>query len=211
MSWHAETADEAFWSGYWRDHVNASYYSGAERHDLKSDELGQILLSEMPRHGKHLEAGCGAGYWVAALRAAGYDVEGIEYSRELVERVNQVNPDLPVAYGDALTIDRPDESYASYLSFGVVEHRREGPEPFLKEAYRVLEPGGVLIITIPFLGPVRLMKARLGWYQARTPEEPFFQYGFTENGCAGIPGRLSAGFHKPYNSYRAAKRDMDWN
>jgi SAM-dependent methyltransferase len=196
MRWHAETADEAFWSTYWHDHVNAAYFKRAEQLDLAADEMGSILLAEMARDGKHLEAGCGAGYWVAALRAAGLDVEGIEYSRDLVALVNRVQPDLPVAYGDALAIDCPDDTYASYLSFGVVEHRQEGPEPFLAEAYRVLRPGGALLITVPHLGPVRRAKARLGSYEPAPPAQPFFQYGFTAAEFGGFVRQ--AGFDVAY-------------
>ena len=179
MRWHAEEADEAFWADYWESKVNAAYYRGAEALDLPADELGRPLLVEMSRAGRHLEAGCGAGYWVAALRAAGLNVEGIEYSRELVALVNRVYPRLPVCYGDALALDCADDTYASYLSFGVVEHRQAGPEPFLTEAYRVLQPGGKLIITVPYLGPLRRAKGRLGRYQSAPPRPPFFQYGFT--------------------------------
>ena len=71
MRWHAEEADEAFWADYWESKVNAAYYRQAEALDLAADELGGPLLAEMPRDGRHLEAGCGAGYWVAALRRAG--------------------------------------------------------------------------------------------------------------------------------------------
>ncbi|HRO22770.1 MAG TPA: class I SAM-dependent methyltransferase [Promineifilum sp.] len=186
MRWHAEQADEAFWAGYWRERVTPAYFRKAADADLSADEMGRVLLAEMPVEGRHLEAGCGAGYWVAALRAAGRDVEGIEYARDLVELVNEVCPELPVRYGDALAIDCPDNTYASYLSFGVVEHRQAGPEPFLAEAYRVLAPGGKLIITVPYLGPVRRLRARFGRYEATPPAPPFFQYGFRSGEFAGL-------------------------
>ena len=178
MRWHAEQADEAFWADYWRAKVTPAYFQNAFAADLTTDEMGHILLAEMPPRGRHLEAGCGAGYWVAALRGAGLDVEGIEYARDLVAQVNAVCPELPVRYGDALAIDCPDNTYASYLSFGVVEHRLDGPEPFLNEAYRVVQPGGKAIISVPFLGPVRRARARLGRYETDPPAPPFFQYGF---------------------------------
>jgi len=192
MRWHAEQADEAFWAEYWRERVNPAYFQKAAAANLMADELGRVLLAEMSPRGRHLEAGCGAGYWVAALRAAGRDVEGIEYARDLVERVNAVCPELPVRYGDALAIDCPDNTYASYLSFGVVEHRREGPEPFLSEAYRVLVPGGKAIVTVPYLGPVRRIRAQLGRYEETAPAPPFFQYGFAADEFAGLVA--AAGF-----------------
>jgi SAM-dependent methyltransferase len=181
MSWHAEEADEAFWTDYWQARVDAGYYEQAEQFDLTTDEMGQVLLAEMPRDGRHLEAGCGAGFWVAALRQAGLAVEGIEYAPNLVEIVNRVYPQLPVCYGDALAIDCPDGTYASYLSFGVVEHRVEGPEPFLAEAFRVVRPGGKMIISVPNLGWVRRTKAQLNRYGSSPPQKPFFQYAFSDD------------------------------
>jgi hypothetical protein len=52
-----------------------------------------------------------------------------------------------------------DGSLAGYLSFGVVEHFREGPFVVLTEAFRVLRPGGVAIITTPAPGYARRLKA----------------------------------------------------
>jgi SAM-dependent methyltransferase len=148
-----------------------------------------VLLAELDRGGVHLEAGCGAGFWVAALSAAGYRVEGIDSSAGLVEVVAAAAPELDVRHGDALAIDRPDGHYDSYLSFGVVEHRREGPEPFLAEAHRVLKPGGLLVVSVPHFGPLRRARARPG---TPPPGRPFYQYGFTLEELAGLA--TAAGF-----------------
>ena len=106
-------------------------------------------------------------------------IEGIEYARDLVNLVHAANPELPVRQGNVLHIDSPDDHYDTYLSIGVVEHRIEGPEPFLSEAYRVLKPGGKILISVPFLGPTRKLKSRLSMYDRKPPHLPFFQYGFT--------------------------------
>jgi SAM-dependent methyltransferase len=204
MRWHAEPAEENFWFDYWREQVNSAYYQRAEKFDLATDELGSVLLAEIGRDGRHLEAGCGAGFWVAALRHAGFDVFGIEYARELVELVNDVYPQLPVQYGDALAIACPDNSIRSYLSFGVVEHRLEGPDPFLREAFRVVEPGGKIVITVPHLGPIRRIKHRLRRYDSAPPAEPFFQYGFTASEFSAL--LLSAGFEVDYTRPISAHR-----
>ena len=86
---------------------------------------------------------------------------------------------MPVRLGNALHIDSPDSHYDTYLSIGVVEHRVEGPEPFLSEAHRVLKPGGKILISVPYFGPIRVLKSRLSMYDRKPPDLPFFQYGFT--------------------------------
>ncbi|HEY6540370.1 MAG TPA: class I SAM-dependent methyltransferase, partial [Ktedonobacteraceae bacterium] len=176
IEWYGEAGDERYWYDYWKARLTAGYYSAAEHVALRRDELRQILLAYLAPQGLHLEAGCGAGYWVAALRQQGLRIEGIEYARELVELVRAANPDLPVKQGDALAIDCPDGFYDSYLSIGVVEHRLAGPEPFLIEACRVLKPGGRIIIAVPYFGSLRRIKSALLMYERQRPALPFFQY-----------------------------------
>ncbi len=179
MAWYGEPGDEHYWYEYWKARLTPDYYTSAEKCDLTPDELGKVLLKAMPSAGLHLEAGCGAGYWVAALRHYGLMIEGIEYSPKLVDLVHTVNPQLPIRQGNALHIDCPDNHYDTYLSIGVVEHSIEGPEPFLSEAYRVLKPGGKIFISVPYFGPIRVLKSRLSLYDRKPPSLPFFQYGFT--------------------------------
>lgn len=179
MAWYGDPGDEQYWYEYWKARLTPDYYASAEANDLTSDQLGKVLLQVMSPQGLHLEAGCGAGYWVVALRHHGLMIEGIEYSPDLVELVHTANPQLPVRQGNALHIDSPDNHYDTYLSIGVVEHRVEGPEPFLSEAYRVLKPGGKILISVPYFGPLRVLKSRLSMYDRKPPHLPFFQYGFT--------------------------------
>jgi SAM-dependent methyltransferase len=178
MAWYGDRGDERYWYEYWKARLTPDYYASAIANDLTTDQLGKILLQTMSLHGLHLEAGCGAGYWVAALRHRGLLVEGIEYSADLVALVHAANPQLRVRQGNALYIDSPDSYYDTYLSIGVVEHRVEGPEPFLSEAYRVLKPGGKILVSVPYFGPLRVLKGRLSMYERKPPDLPFFQYGF---------------------------------
>lgn len=193
LVWYGPESSPEAWLAYWRARMHDGYYESARRRDLSRHRLGRLLVRELDPRGRHLEAGCGAGFWVAVLGATGYQVEGIESSVGLVDLVRESAPELPVRVGDALAIDCPDGSYHSYLSFGVVEHRREGPEPFLDEAFRVLRPGGLLVVSVPHFGPLRRLRARRGRYAPAAPEPlPFFQYGFSRSELAGLAG--TAGF-----------------
>ena len=50
-------------------------------------------------------------------------------------------------------------AFAVYISLGVVEHDPEGPDSIVREAWRVLEPGGVLILSVPYVNLVRRLGA----------------------------------------------------
>lgn len=186
LAWYAESADEGFWARHWARYAHNGYYGYAERLHLEEDELGRLILRHLPKAGRHLEAGCGAGFWVAALANRGFDIEGIENSEELVQLVNSKAPHLRVRCSDALCIDIAEGTYDSYLSFGVVEHRESGPHPFLLEAARVLRPGGTLLVSVPYFGPLRRFRAGLRLYESRLPALPFFQYAFSLEEFRGI-------------------------
>jgi SAM-dependent methyltransferase len=193
LAWFGEEPTEDFWLEYWSDQIQDNgYYQSAYDVDLINTLPGGVFLKELTKNGIHLEAGCGAGYWVAALKHAGYTVQGLEYSKPLVELVKSVNPELPVEHGNALAIPVPDNYYESYISFGVVEHTVEGPQAFLAEAHRVLKPNGKIIISVPFYGPTRKLKARIGMYSKHKPDLSFFQYGFDKADFARI--LTAAGF-----------------
>lgn len=212
LSWFGEGDDDDFWGEFWSQRINPQYFEAARRFDLQHDELGRELQRELDRSGTHLEAGCGGGFWVAALSSQGYRVEGIELSGPLVDRIRTVEPSLPVRQVDALAIDAPDDRYDSYLSFGVIEHRRAGPEPFLREAIRVLRPGGKLILTVPYFGAVRQFKARLRRYDESAPQMPFFQYAFSRSELVELCE--AAGFRvvrtRPLGVMRLLDEEVPW-
>ncbi len=215
LQWYGEAGDERYWYNYWKARLTPDYYSVACSAALEQDELGRILLAHLAPQGLHLEAGCGAGYWVAALRQTGLRIEGIEYARELVELVKAARPKLPVRHGDALAIDCSDGYYDSYLSIGVVEHRMEGPEPFLLEAYRVLKTGGRIIIAVPFFGPLRRVKSAFLMYERKRPVLPFFQYGFSKNEFAYLLRKagFSIEYIQPLYAHRLLQEELpgyDW-
>jgi SAM-dependent methyltransferase len=109
-----------------------------------------VILKWLPHTGKILEAGCGDGRWVAFLREHQRDVVGIDYCTEGLQRLRSGMSDAAVAA--ALIEEMPfrNGTFSAVFSHGVVEHFEQGPVPALKETFRVLVDGGLIILVVPF-------------------------------------------------------------
>ncbi len=109
-----------------------------------------IYTTHLPKDGVILEAGCGLSAAVITLRRLGFHVVGLDYAANALHISRHYDPTLSLVVGDVHRLPHADNSLAAYLSFGVLEHFEHGMAPALKEAYRVLRPGGVLVLTIPY-------------------------------------------------------------
>jgi 2-polyprenyl-3-methyl-5-hydroxy-6-metoxy-1,4-benzoquinol methylase len=95
-----------------------------------------------------LDLGAGRGELSARMSALGYDVTAVErYVEQFEANVRLVDADL----------DRPfpfeDASVDVVMAVEILEHL-ENPRSFLRELWRVLEPGGVAIVSTPNLTSV---------------------------------------------------------
>lgn len=141
------------WEEKWSRHSVASILKKHSAGDL--DEFEDIFTRFLPKDLPILEAGCGLGQWVMALTSRGYRIEGIDNAEETVRGVKDAAPQLTVRLGNVYSLDVPDRSYGGYISLGVFEHKPEGPLAGLKEASRVLQPGGIACISVPYLNRER--------------------------------------------------------
>lgn len=179
-----------FWDQHWELNINAETYKKAELGWL--GEFEEPFIRHLPQKGRIVEAGCGPGTIVLALRKRGYDCVGVEWSVATVRAARNVKPELPLIAGDVTKLDVPNSYYAGYISLGVVEHVEEGPTRYLKEAFRVLEQDGKLLLSVPHYHWLRRLKATLGLYRSGISELPFYQYAYSKDEmneilqCAGF-------------------------
>jgi len=94
-----------------------------------------------------LDIGCGDGLFAKVLFSEKIDT-GIDPNLSELERARNLGGynEFILCNGDA--IPRPSESYKSIFSNSVLEHIPD-LTPVLKEAYRLLMPGGRLFFTVP--------------------------------------------------------------
>lgn len=134
---------------------------GARLAVCEQDEGVRIALRELTdRNMAILEAGCGDGRVVKYLHDVGYkNVHGVELNRAIVTWFNRKYPEIPVVQGDILKMSFAKATFDAVLSFGVVEHFREGPIPPLQALHRILRPGGCVVVTVPSFNLLRRL-----WY-----------------------------------------------
>jgi SAM-dependent methyltransferase len=168
--------DGGSWDDEW-DVYNASQTRMVMEYYRRYPVVYPALLRYLPRGGETLEAGSGLGFWVALLAEAGYRARGVDRSPVAVRHARAVFPGLSFEEGDVLDLPYENDSLSGYVSFGLAEHFREGPLGLLQEAARVLRPGGVAIVTVPWASPFRRLRP------GRPLQPPsgavFYQYHFS--------------------------------
>jgi SAM-dependent methyltransferase len=135
---------------YWREETMEEHLGLCE-HETTLD----VQIFKLRKEGEILDAGCGAGRWTIYLRSRGFRVLGLDRSLEGLRRARTLDPGIPAVVGDVCHKPFIGDRFETVLSSGVVEHFEKGPGLALAEARRVLAPGGVLLISVPYNSPLR--------------------------------------------------------
>jgi len=104
---------------------------------------------EMKEGMKILEPGCGRGEFLRVFKSLGMEVVGLDISEEARELLREDEIELAVCDVEADTgLPFPDDSFDVIYNKSFMEHL-EHPDFFLKEAFRILKPGGMVLCLIP--------------------------------------------------------------
>lgn len=206
-----EGGQKDFWEERWSKSemgvVLSSHRNG------KLDEFENLFSRHLPHDLPILEAGCGMGQLVMALKARGYCVEGIDYASETVSRLQTIAPELNIRVGDVYRLDVPDSAYGGYISVGIFEHNPDGPLDGLREVKRVLHPRGVALISVPYLNPERqtwLERIPVAEHQILPNDLRFYQYYFSRDEFASLLRKAGLQVVEifPYGAYSGLTRDF---
>ncbi len=149
------------------DEVAAMFDGVAKRYDLVNDllSLGRTKAWRkattkliQPRPGmKILDLAAGTGSSSEPLAAAGADVIPADFSEGMLAAGRKARPHLPFTKADALNLPFADGEFdVATISFGLRNTQKTAKA--LAEMYRVVKPGGTLVVTefsSPTFGPFR--------------------------------------------------------
>src|SRR5262249_52465610 len=104
------------------------------------------LLGRRRARGTLLDVGCGDGHFLAAARAAGWRVDGIEFSPEGARRA-AARIGRPVAVGDLALTGHLQGPFDVVTLWHVLEHLIH-PRAMLEAARTRLAPEGLLVVAV---------------------------------------------------------------
>lgn len=171
---YAQPADETHWTSLWAQNQLEQLLLVAGR-----DPVSARLGAHLPTQGVILEGGCGLGQYVLYFRQKGYDVVGGDFSVGALQAHHEQRPATPLAAMDLRALPFADGAIAAHISLGVVEHLENGPVPILQEMVRTLRPGGIVLVSVPWMNGLRtlfrpVLQRREG--QKRAAGMAFYQY-----------------------------------
>jgi SAM-dependent methyltransferase len=111
------------------------------------------LLEPYRRDGRLLDVGTGFGFFLAEMKKRGWDITGVEISKKAMDYARDVLG-LKIHPGPLEKVSFPESHFDVVTGFYVIEHLLN-PMAFLKECYRILKPGGVLLLRYPHTTPIK--------------------------------------------------------
>ena len=158
-----------------------SFYKAFEdRHRGSKDLIRSRLQVYLPfinalkisdSHINAIDLGCGRGEWLELISELGINGIGVDLDQEMLNACDQLT--FQVIHSDALKFlqCQESESVSIISGFHIIEHISfEDLQSLVKESFRVLKPGGLLILETPNCD--NLVVASSSFYLDPTHQKP---------------------------------------
>lgn len=148
-------ADPQHWDNYWNDKSDTTgalyeLIAGIYRRAIVKSNLERAIRSVFPPGAHLLHAGCGSGQVDTDISKM-MKITALDISAGALRLYALNNPNaVLVKHGTIFALPFPDGSFDGVYNLGVMEHfNREELDSILREFYRVLKPGGKIVIFWP--------------------------------------------------------------
>ncbi|MBI3948854.1 MAG: class I SAM-dependent methyltransferase [Acidobacteria bacterium] len=139
-----------------------------EREEIQRRAMERLMMIErFVRRGRLLDVGCASGYFLSIAKARGWQVEGVEVSQVVAPSAEQlldqrIHPTLD-AFAAA------PESFDVVTLWEYIEHVID-PRDELLRVRRLLKPDGLLALSTPNAGQLRVRRNPGAWREFKPPE-----------------------------------------
>jgi 2-polyprenyl-3-methyl-5-hydroxy-6-metoxy-1,4-benzoquinol methylase len=134
-------------------------YDKDEFDRLKNMWIGifKYIRKYLPQDNGHkvLEVGCQFGAFSSVLKENGYEVMATDISSFILKKAKKINPRIKFVKLDLDKKIELKDRFDIIFAFEVLEHL-ESPEFALKELYKRLNKGGILIFSTPLVNKLAL-------------------------------------------------------
>lgn len=134
---HAENKD--YWTSRWTAIPADEAMKNPHVYPLR-----YALLSVTAKSQKILEAGCGAGRILRYFHEKGYDIVGMDFIKEAIDKLTLADPTLKAEVGDICNLKYRDGEFDVLMAFGLYHNLEKGLDKAIEESFRVLKPGGTI-------------------------------------------------------------------
>lgn len=154
-------------AAYWREvYTGTGTFTGYSLRCVHDAVLARVAAYSRKRGGRLrvLDAGCGAGITAAELATHGHQVSACDIAPRMVATARQVaqdaGADVNVLVASAEGLPYPAAAFDVVIALGLVSNLRD--DRALCEFYRVLKPGGLLLLTAANLAALDVWAALPG-------------------------------------------------
>lgn len=126
----------------------------------------RFLARGLPEGARVLDVGCGRGVLLSTLADRGFEVHGVEISAAAAKGAD---PRAQVRIAPGLVeAGYPEDFFDAVIVWHVLEHARD-PFALVREAFRVLRPGGKLVVAVPNFASWQARWAGAAWFHLDLP------------------------------------------
>ncbi len=126
----------------------AETFSGEHEKKPKDQEILHRFSLEIGDRRPVWDLGCGPGQTTEYLKNLGIEISGLDVSEKILEQASAIHPEIHFRKGNILELEFENDSIAGAVAFYAIVHfTQEQVEMACREVFRVLQPGGLYLLT----------------------------------------------------------------
>jgi ubiquinone/menaquinone biosynthesis C-methylase UbiE len=126
----------------------AETFSGEHEKKPKDQEILRRFSQEIGDRRPVWDFGCGPGNTTKYLKNLGIEISGLDLSEKILEQARTIHPEILFRKGNILELEFDGDSIGGIVAFYAIVHfTEEQVEIAFREAFRVLQPGGIFLFT----------------------------------------------------------------